>query len=70
MVEQILADSITCPIYIGEFEFPKYRIFRQDGLPLTFPPKHIHSFLNEVEVIAEDCVIGDDRQISFCHHNA
>lgn len=63
MAEQILAYPITCPIYIGEFEFPKYRIFRQDGLPLTFPPKHIHSFLNEVEVIAEDCVIGDDRLI-------
>ena len=58
MAEQILAYPITCPIYIGKFVFPKNRVFRQDGLPLTFTPKDIHSFLNEVEVIAEDFIIG------------
>lgn len=70
MAEQILAHPVTSPIYIGELVFPKYRVFRQDALSFTFPPKHLHPFLDEIEVIAEDIVVEKDLRFSFCHHNA
>lgn len=69
MVKKILTHPITNPIYISKLIFPKYRVFGQNPLSFASTPKHIHPFLNEIEVIAKDIVIGDDGTSSF-HHNA
>ena len=68
MVKKILAHPVTSPIHIGEFVFPKDWIFGQNPTPLTSSPKDVHSFLNEVKVIAKDIVVGDDWLIRFHHH--
>lgn len=67
MVKKILAHPVTSPIHIGEFVFPKDWIFCQNQTSLTSSPKDVHSFLNEVEVIAKDFIIRDDWVIRFRH---
>lgn len=67
MVKKILTHPITNPIYIGKLVFPKYWVFGQNPLSLASTPEHIHPFLNEIEVIAKDFVVGDDWLIRFHH---
>lgn len=69
MVKKILTHPITSPIYIGKLVFPKYWVFCQNSLTLASSPEHIHSFLNEIKVIAKDFVVGNNGT-SSCHHNA
>lgn len=63
MTKKILAHPVTSPIHIGEFVFPKDWVFCKDTPTFTSSPEHIHSFLNEIEVIAKDFVVGDNGLI-------
>lgn len=67
MVKKILTHPITNPIYIGKLVFPKYWVFGQNPPSLASTPEHIHPFLNEIEVIAKDFVVGNDWLIRFHH---
>lgn len=63
MVKKILTHPITNPIYIGKLVFPKYWVFGQNPPSLASTPEHIHPFLNEIEVIAKDIVVGNNGTI-------
>lgn len=67
MVKKILTHPITNPIYISKLIFPEYWVFGQNPLSFASTPKHIHPFLNEIEVIAKDFVVGNDWLIRFHH---
>ena len=67
MMKKILTNPITNPIYISKLVFPKYWVFCQDSPPIAPSPKHIHSFLNKIKVIAKNIIIGDDWLFQFHH---
>ena len=63
---QILAHSVTSPIYIGKLIILQDGIISKMLLVFVAIPEDFHSLLDKVEIVLESIVVGNDTPICHC----
>ena len=64
--DEILAYSVASTVDIGELVGLQDGVIRKLVCIPVLPPEDIHSLLDEVEVVFESRVVGDDASICHC----
>ena len=65
---QVLADTVTGAIHIGELILLEDGVVRQKTVVLTPPPEDVHPLLDKVEIIFQCSIVGDNAAILFRPH--
>ena len=68
ILNQILAHAVASAIDVGEFILAQDRVVGKRAAVLAPPPEDVHPLLNEVEVVFQNVVVGDDVGLLFSLH--